>query len=269
MFLLEFLSSRKPWQLQNFLAFGLNVASTYTLGSDDERAEKLGFESNKVVSDAYSTVVTPDGFAFAIWGPIFALEAAFSVWQLSDTAANLSVLPSLTHYWTLVNLFQTIWTPLFGKRLTGLSTLALTGIAVSLRECFLLLELNSNQFPYQSISVLPIAMHSTWASIAALLNFNIFLSQKKAAPSTRLAVGYMSLFLAVAYPAYMSLISMDPTPCFVAAWATFAISRKQVDAKKLELLANDVKTVKVLSKALSIFSLAIGVLIKGYTSINY
>lgn len=38
------------------------------------------------VSEAYPTLFTPAGWAFSIWGIIFLLEGAFSVYQLTPSA---------------------------------------------------------------------------------------------------------------------------------------------------------------------------------------
>ena len=65
--LIELLGSAKSWQLYNLIGYGVNTGFTFAIGSDEERAKKLGFESNKDISDAYPTLITPAGFAFAIW----------------------------------------------------------------------------------------------------------------------------------------------------------------------------------------------------------
>ena len=46
--------------------FGLNVASNFS---------KYGGKDNKEVSATYDTLLTPDGYAFSIWGVIFIGEA--------------------------------------------------------------------------------------------------------------------------------------------------------------------------------------------------
>jgi hypothetical protein len=59
------------WAVQSALGFALNAVVTFGLGTGG----LLGARTNKQVSAAYPTLTTPAGWAFAIWGPIFALEA--------------------------------------------------------------------------------------------------------------------------------------------------------------------------------------------------
>ena len=54
---------------------------SYALGSTDKLGKAIGAKSNKQISERYPTLITPAGWAFAIWGPIFLLEGGFCYWQ--------------------------------------------------------------------------------------------------------------------------------------------------------------------------------------------
>ncbi len=76
-----------PWQVASAWAFAWNTLANFSIGAAPAKwCQRLGLEDNKAVSDAFPTLVTPAGWAFAIWGPIFALEGVFSYWQLSAPA---------------------------------------------------------------------------------------------------------------------------------------------------------------------------------------
>ena len=88
------------WQVANCVAYGLNVLVTYAVGSNGNAM--LGAKSNREMSQLYPTLVTPQGKAFAIWGPIFLLEGASVVWQLmyvNKTHKAYAVLEAASPFW--------------------------------------------------------------------------------------------------------------------------------------------------------------------------
>jgi len=171
----------------------------------------------------------------------------------------LNVLSELSPYWVGANILQAVWGPLFGKRFMGMSTIVLAGLSLCLGKCYTMMESNVD-LPHPSLSILPISMHSTWVSIATLLNFSIFLMQKGAGPKTRLVTAYVSLVTAFVYPASMTFRYCDPIPSLVSAWALYAISKKDNNPKELGFKSNDVSRVKNVSKSLSIISFTAAVI---------
>ncbi len=57
-----------PWQVASAWAFAFNTAANFGMGVVPARfCQRLGLEDNKTVSEAFPTLVTPAGWAFAIW----------------------------------------------------------------------------------------------------------------------------------------------------------------------------------------------------------
>lgn len=80
-----------------------------------------GALSNGRMSARHPTLLTPAGYAFSIWGVIFAGLLAYTVWQLLPRQ-RLAQLPArLTPPLTLAVLATTAWTLAFSYELLGLS----------------------------------------------------------------------------------------------------------------------------------------------------
>ncbi|MFP5281856.1 MAG: hypothetical protein ACLGIF_00210, partial [Actinomycetes bacterium] len=89
-------------------------------------ARLLGPSSNQgAISDAYPTPITPAGYAFSIWGLIYAAALVLAVYQLLPRQRGRTV-HRLTGWW-LVGAFtaSTVWIPLFGARLFELAQLVI------------------------------------------------------------------------------------------------------------------------------------------------
>ena len=77
----------RAWSLATLAAFGANTYVTYVIGSGTGGGAWLkkllspDGKTNKEISALHPTLVTPAGWAFAIWGPIFIGEAANALWQ--------------------------------------------------------------------------------------------------------------------------------------------------------------------------------------------
>ncbi|CAK9074389.1 unnamed protein product [Durusdinium trenchii] len=68
---------------------------------------KLG-APNAEISKAYPSAVTPAGFAFSIWGPIFLLQGAGTIALLSN-ALPLEALRAVFPYWFVTWIWQNCW----------------------------------------------------------------------------------------------------------------------------------------------------------------
>ena len=56
-------------------------------------------KTNEELSEKYQTLITPAGYAFAIWGPIFIWEGAFAVVQLLPRWRDAAVVQAMTPWW--------------------------------------------------------------------------------------------------------------------------------------------------------------------------
>src|SRR4029450_6523180 len=77
----------------------------------------LGPSSNTgAISDANASPVTPAGYAFAVWGLIYAACIALAIYQLLPSQ-QVRAVHRLTGWW-LFGAFtvSTLWVPIFGTR---------------------------------------------------------------------------------------------------------------------------------------------------------
>ena len=115
------------------LAFFVNVALTAIGGG----AIKVpGLKTNKEVSEKYTHLLTPKGWAFAIWSYIFVLEAASVVLQTFEVAADDAVLQSRLEsaapYLSSAFLIQGLWALAFGLEWLWISSALIIGLLGSL-----------------------------------------------------------------------------------------------------------------------------------------
>ena len=87
-----------------------------------------GALSNGQMSARHPTLLTPAGYAFSIWGVIFAGLLLYAVWQLLPRQRG-AVLPArLTPPLTLAVLATTAWTLVFSYELIGASLIVMLGL---------------------------------------------------------------------------------------------------------------------------------------------
>jgi len=90
--------------LLNLAAFLVNLGITY--GS---LTGAFG-PTNSSLSAKYHTLITPSGFAFSIWGPIFIWEGVFAVAQMFPSYRGSMLVKTITPWWLSACLFQCAWT---------------------------------------------------------------------------------------------------------------------------------------------------------------
>jgi len=98
---------------------GINVA-TYLANTAVTYGSQLGWfgPTNSQQSLKYQTLVTPVGYAFAIWGPIFVLQALFTFAQLLPSyRADPEVQQGVGYWYTAACVAQFGWTVSFAQDL--------------------------------------------------------------------------------------------------------------------------------------------------------
>src|SRR6056297_720753 len=85
------------------------------------------------VSAAYPTLFTPAGYAFSIWGLIFAMEGAFALYQLLPSVRSTpAIQKGVGPWWILMVLLQLGWSLSFATESIPLSMFFMVGIFLSL-----------------------------------------------------------------------------------------------------------------------------------------
>jgi len=188
-------------------------------------AKLLGGQSNVEVSKTYATLATPAGWAFAIWGVIYAWEAAgcaYLLFVVKDGDASLS--PSLERaapFVVAANVFQLLWAVVFTRARLNVAAVLLAGIAVSLlvaqervRGC---------TTAERRLIAWPLNLHAGWVTVATLLSFNLCLVRAKISVSRELAAAFATVYAAVGAAVLAACLRGNVLYCAAIAWALLGI----------------------------------------------
>lgn len=132
--------------------------------------------SQKDVSDKYTTLLTPAGFAFSIWGVIYTLVFISLVYFIVKRK-NVKVsqlVNAISPLFVISSLLNMGWIIAFSYELIGLSTLFILGMVISLLLIVEKIYKNRADTPYTLIG-LSFTLYSTWVFIASILNVAVFL----------------------------------------------------------------------------------------------
>jgi len=227
-------------QAANVTAYAVNCAAVSVPGRLDgqEQDDMVGASKKKEndKSDAtYQTIyspgqgrslIAPAGWAFAIWGPIYAGEAVFvGAQMLQQSEAVLAILPAITAPWVAANIFQSLWCasfrPSYMKSGSAswhkyISAGMLGGTALCLAQVHAAAASSS-------WLLVPLTMHFGWTTAATLVNLNGSLAQNRdVSDSTVIAVGHTSTVLATALGVGVTLAQTSPAYALTVAWALAA-----------------------------------------------
>uniref|UniRef100_A0A7S1ZKK4 Uncharacterized protein n=1 Tax=Trieres chinensis TaxID=1514140 RepID=A0A7S1ZKK4_TRICV len=173
------------------------------------------------------TLVSPSGWAFAIWGPIYAGEAIFVAAQLLPGSSGLTeIIPQVTAPFIATNIFQSLWCasfrPSYGTEgwEKYISPAMLAGTAYSLS---LIHSVGTGIAGATAWYFFPFALHFGWTTAATLVNLSGSVSMGSSTPdSTVIAVGHSSAVVATAFGIGVTLSQSAPVYGLTVAWALAA-----------------------------------------------
>ena len=208
----------------------------------------FGPNTNADISAKYTTLVTPAGYAFSIWGLIFLGLLGFSIYQ---------ALPSQRHNprfraagpWYIINaICNAVWSPIFNQEWI---TTALVVILIMFASLFMAMEglrinprteaamMRPVKAPETWLARVPFSIYFGWLTVAAILNITVWLKATafdlSGLPESVWAWGVLVLGLvvgAVLYNRYRSAAYM-----LVFVWAYAAIAVKQIAYPTVHLVA--------------------------------
>lgn len=210
----------------NLAAYIFNVIFTYGIGV----AGIGGLPNNSDLSLKYQTLVTPIGWAFSIWGPIFISQAIFTVAQLLPKYRSSPLVTEGVGYWyALVCLAQSIWTISFSLEVNWLAFIFMFTILGFLAQ------LNKSQYNIEAptngqwwLFKFPFQLHIGWIIAASFVNFSVLLVAYGSDDnmSHQISVAICSLGCVWAIALYVLFVLTKPlvTVGGVAAWALGGIA---------------------------------------------
>jgi len=213
----------------NLAAYILNSVITYV------SLTGIFGETNSDLSKKYQTLVTPAGYAFSIWGPIFIWEGVFAVCQMLPRFRGSRVVEPASPWWWCACLCQCCWTLAFAQEAIALSLVLMLGILASLLG--LVVRTDGLQLGWADYLCLraPFCLHLGWIICASAVNANVQADYSKAAPEVMLAMAVLSFAVVGGLNTALvaSAKSPDPITSLVACWAFAAIGSELGDPANL------------------------------------
>ena len=152
----------------------------------------FGGLTNKDISGKYHTLITPAGYAFAIWGVIFLGLFAFAVYQALPAQRHNVRLRAVGWLVVLNTLGNAIWSPLFNNERIGTAVvvilvmfftnlLILDGLLARRRavDVTVLPDDPIAEGPVSGLETwvarVPFAIYFGWVTVATILNITVYL----------------------------------------------------------------------------------------------
>jgi len=191
--------------------------------------------TNTDLSLKYQTLVTPAGWAFSIWGPIFISEGVFAVAQMLPRFRGSLVVAALAPWWWGVCTAQAAWTLAFAQEVIPLSLVFMLVILVCLFG--IALSTDGLTMPAAEYWLLraPFSLHLGWIVAASVVNANVQADYSMASPGELLGLAVLSyaLVAAIATVFTVAFRSPDPIACLVVSWAFAGVRAELGDARSL------------------------------------
>ncbi len=132
------------------------------------------------ISQKYSTLVTPAGYAFSIWGIIYLLLIAFVAYQwycLLKQKRDEEIVQTGSLL-ILSNVFNALWCIVWVQEWIGISVLMILGLLFSLMYLTVRLRLEIWDAPLFTITFVwwPICIYLGWVTLATAVNIATFLT---------------------------------------------------------------------------------------------
>jgi hypothetical protein len=287
------LSGSIPWSVlktSNALLFLLNLFATSRTGRLDGESTNL----SKLPNPKVRPLVFPAGWAFAIWGPIFAGELMSSVGALFVKSRSRTAL-SLSKIWPafmVAQICQILWTAAFRKKYMKntftafIAPLFLTMTAYALSRAHRAYSLSRPLgVGAYLLFGLPLSLHFGWMCAASLLNWNgsvyavLFRNpkqwKKRGQESSAVAIlrwlGHGSAILASVLGLICTFTRQAPLFGAVISWALFACAdtlQKWCLDKKLSVQRKDIDLQLRLCRFGAILSTVASVFTSGTVTAN-
>ena len=134
-------------------------------------------QSNAVMSRKYQTLITPAGYAFAIWGLIFIGVLAYAIYQVMPGQRSNPRF-SAAAPWAIANMILNgFWTVIFGQEWIALATLVIIADLLTLYKIVDALGINRVRVsPIETaIARVPFSIYFGWLTVATTVCIAFFL----------------------------------------------------------------------------------------------
>ena len=210
------------------------------------------------VSDLYPTLVTPEGYVFAIWGVIYVLLLAFIVYQALPSQKDKPFQKQIGAIFILSNLFNCIWLFLWQYNLITVSVIIMLGLLATLITIYLRLNIGKTKVPLKEklLVHLPFSVYLGWITIATIANVASALVSVNWAGFGLSPETWAIIALVIALVITLAVIAMrrDVAYSLVVIWALAGIAVKQNTYPTIVITAEIAIAVILISLALSLLT---------------
>lgn len=217
---------KRVWQIGIIISLAFALVANVLTG-----ANLLHLPAIDQISDKYATLLTPAGYAFAIWSVIYTLLVVLAVYQARDLfrpRAENDLPQTLGALFVVSNICNGLWTYVFLQEWVGLSVCVLVILTASLYALLQRLRIAVYDAPAKVIALVwwPLLVYTGWVTIATVVNIASWL--RSMGVTIGPAVACMVLVLVVA-ALIVLLIKRNVRELLLAsAWAIAAIGVRQL-----------------------------------------
>ncbi len=196
------------------------------------QALPVGGRTSADVSNQYTTYFTPANYAFSIWGVIYLLLAAFTVYQALPDQREAPSLRRIGWLYVLSCVFNCAWITLFQYDLILPSVAVIVAFLLTLIAIYLRLHDGraASSTAERWLVRLPFSVYLGWLSVATIANVAVFgVAQNWDAPLGIAGPAWAAIMLVVAalLGLIMATTRRDIGFVGVLVWAFVAIINKQ------------------------------------------
>lgn len=175
------------------------------------------------VSRSFTTMITPAGYAFSIWGLIYLLLLIAILSPLfTKNKLNIERINEISVDFWISCILNIAWIFAFSYRLIGFSTIIILCLLLSLWGIIMKLDLVSEK--KKSFFDLAFGLYAGWVSIASLLNFSLFLVSIEFDFWNNAKSFYLlALILFILFTSFLQKVHNNPFYNLAIIWAFIAI----------------------------------------------
>ncbi len=179
-------------------------------------------------SDAARTLITPAGWAFAIWGPLFVLSVIYAVWQALPAQRSNALLSRIAWPATIALAAQGVWS--IYTQLDNLTFVSVAIILVSLSALITVLSAIADEpslSPAERLFVAPaFSALAAWLTAASIVNIAASLKYHGVGGSEPTPLLAAAMIVAGSLIAALAVARLRGAPLFgfVFAYALVAIN---------------------------------------------
>lgn len=234
-------------------------------------SQAVGINGNRVgeLSSQYDNTFTPASYAFAIWGIIFLMLIAYSIYQIREAffTSSPSVSIQKTSYWFfLANLMNATWVIVWLYELTWLSVLVMFTLLICLMTIIVRNDIGRSEVSLKSkmFTWWPIGIYAGWIAVASIANVSAYLAKIGWGGGffTEIQWTLMMIVIAIAVNLYMVLFRNLRSFALVGVWALFAIHVRHMWTYEL------LDTFALVGAGVLLFSVVLNGLKSGYSLVS-